>query len=117
VASWARPFRCESRRAWCREDARAECLDLHKVVWVKPQKFADSAAQSSGNLRRRRSASASSAACTTDPVCVRDYLGHPKLRTTDRYVGLTHRPESFDRLNRALASAARNDQVVAPLSY
>lgn len=36
---------------------------------------------------------------------VRDYLGHSKLSTTDRYVGAKHRPEDFDRLNKAFAPA------------
>jgi len=35
---------------------------------------------------------------------VRDYLGHSKLSTTDRYVGAQHRPEDFDRLNRSFRS-------------
>lgn len=36
---------------------------------------------------------------------VRDYLGHSKLSTTDRYVSAKHRPEDFERLNRAFAVA------------
>jgi hypothetical protein len=43
-------------------------------------------------------------------VFVRDYLGHSKLSTTDRYVGAKHRPEDFDRLNRAF----RSEPGVAP---
>jgi integrase len=38
-----------------------------------------------------------------DPVFVRDYLGHSKLSTTDRYVSAKHRPEDLERLNRAFA--------------
>jgi hypothetical protein len=37
-------------------------------------------------------------------VFVRDYLGHSKLSTTDRYVSAKHRPEDFERLNRAFRS-------------
>jgi hypothetical protein len=40
-----------------------------------------------------------------DPVFVRDYLGHSKLSTTDRYVSAKHQPEDFERLNRAFAVA------------
>jgi hypothetical protein len=48
-------------------------------------------------------------------VFVRDYLGHSKLSTTDRYVGAKHRPEDFERLNRAFRPAAVTDpQSVQP---
>ena len=52
-----------------------------------------------------------------DPIFVRDYLGHSKLSTTDRYVTAKHRPEDFERLNRAFAAApadvphAREDEL------
>jgi hypothetical protein len=36
-------------------------------------------------------------------VFVRDYLGHSKLSTTDRYVSAKHRPQDFERLNQAFA--------------
>jgi integrase len=55
-------------------------------------------------LHGLRHAAGSIVARTTDAVFVRDYLGHSKLRTTDRYVGAKHRPEDFERLNRAFAS-------------
>jgi integrase len=48
---------------------------------------------------------------TADPVFVRDYLGHSKLSTTDRYVGAKHRPEDFERLNRAFRAAPADDAV------
>ena len=66
-------------------------------------------------LHGLRHAAGSIVARTTDAVFVRDYLGHSKLSTTDRYVGAKHRPEDFERLNRAFASVARDDQVVAPV--
>ena len=65
-------------------------------------------------LHGLRHAAGSIVARTTDAVFVRDYLGHSKLSTTDRYVGAKHRPEDFERLNRAFASAASDAQVVAP---
>jgi site-specific recombinase XerD len=34
-------------------------------------------------------------------VFVRDFLGHAKLSTTDRYVSAKLRPEEFERLDRA----------------
>ena len=52
-------------------------------------------------LHGLRHAAGSILARTADPVFVRDYLGHSKLSTTDRYVGAKHRPEDFERLNRA----------------
>lgn len=56
-------------------------------------------------LHGLRHAAGSILACVADPVFVRDYLGHSKLSTTDRYVSAKHRPEDFERLNRAFASA------------
>jgi hypothetical protein len=38
---------------------------------------------------------------TNDPVFVRDFLGHAKLATTDRYLSAKLRPEEFERLDRA----------------
>jgi len=55
-----------------------------------------------------------------DPVFVRDYLGHSKLSTTDRYVSAKHRPEDFERLNRAFgavpvtASSEPDEQSATP---
>lgn len=63
-------------------------------------------------LHGLRHAAGSILARVADPVFVRDYLGHSKLSTTDRYVSAKHRPEDFDRLNRAFATApaaARED--------
>lgn len=56
-------------------------------------------------LHGLRHAAGSILARVADPVFVRDYLGHSKLSTTDRYVSAKHRPEDFERLNRAFASA------------
>ena len=56
-------------------------------------------------LHGLRHAAGSILARVADPVFVRDYLGHSKLSTTDRYVSAKHRPEDFERLNRAFALA------------
>ncbi len=56
-------------------------------------------------LHGLRHAAGSILARVADPVFVRDYLGHSKLSTTDRYVSAKHRPEDFERLNWAFAVA------------
>jgi integrase len=56
-------------------------------------------------LHGLRHAAGSILARVADPVFVRDYLGHSKLSTTDRYVSAKHRPEDFERLNRAFGVA------------
>ena len=66
-----------------------------RVVGLRPVK-----------LHGLRHAAGSILARVADPVFVRDYLGHSKLSTTDRYVSAKHRPEDFDRLNRAFAAAS-----------
>ena len=43
-------------------------------------------------LHGLRHAAGSILARVADPVFVRDYLGHSKLSTTDRYVSAKHRP-------------------------
>jgi integrase len=57
-------------------------------------------------LHGLRHAAGSLVARTSDPVFVRDFLGHSKLSTTDRYVSAKARPEELERLDRAFASAA-----------
>jgi integrase len=52
-------------------------------------------------LHGLRHAAGSLIARTNDPVFVRDFLGHAKLSTTDRYVSAKLRPEEFERLDRA----------------
>jgi integrase len=70
-------------------------------------------------LHGLRHAAGSILARAADPVFVRDYLGHSKLSTTDRYVSAKHRPEDFERLNRAFAgtvpevAADRDDRSAA----
>jgi integrase len=61
-------------------------------------------------LHGLRHAAGSILARTADPVFVRDYLGHSKLSTTDRYVGAKHRPEDFERLNRAFRGVPAGDE-------
>ena len=41
---------------------------------------------------------------TADPVFVRDFLGHAKLATTDRYLSAKLRPEELERLDAAFAA-------------
>jgi integrase len=65
-------------------------------------------------LHGLRHAAGSILARTADAVFVRDFLGHSKLSTTDRYVGAKHRPEDYERLNRAFAPPGPNDPTPAP---
>jgi integrase len=57
-------------------------------------------------LHGLRHAAGSLVARTTDAVFVRDFLGHAKLSTTDRYVSAKLRPEEFERLDAAFAPAS-----------
>jgi integrase len=57
-------------------------------------------------LHGLRHAAGSLIARTNDPVFVRDFLGHAKLTTTDRYVSAKLRPEELERLDRAFASSS-----------
>jgi integrase len=52
-------------------------------------------------LHGLRHAAGSLIARTADPVFVRDFLGHAKLATTDRYLSAKRRPEELERLDRA----------------
>jgi integrase len=61
-------------------------------------------------LHGLRHAAGSLVARTSDPVFVRDFLGHSKLSTTDRYVSAKARPEELERLDRAFASSALTEQ-------
>jgi len=54
-------------------------------------------------LHGLRHAAGSLLARTADPVFVRDFLGHAKLATTDRYLSAKRRPEELERLDRAFA--------------
>jgi integrase len=56
-------------------------------------------------LHGLRHAAGSLLARTADPVFVRDFLGHAKLTTTDRYLSAKRRPEELERLDRAFAPA------------
>jgi len=56
-------------------------------------------------LHGLRHSAGSLIARTADPVFVRDFLGHAKLSTTDRYLSAKLRPEELDRLDRAFISA------------
>lgn len=55
-------------------------------------------------LHGLRHAAGSLVARTSDPVFVRDFLGHAKLSTTDRYVSAKARPEELERLDRAFVA-------------
>jgi integrase len=65
-------------------------------------------------LHGLRHASGSILARTADPVFVRDYLGHAKLSTTDRYVSAKHRAEDLERLNRAFGAVPVAESVEQP---
>jgi integrase len=52
-------------------------------------------------LHGLRHSAGSLIARTSDPVFVRDFLGHAKLATTDRYLSAKLRPEEMERLDRA----------------
>ena len=56
-------------------------------------------------LHGLRHAAGSLIARTADPVFVRDFLGHAKLATTDRYLSAKLRPEELERLDAAFAPA------------
>jgi integrase len=57
-------------------------------------------------LHGLRHAAGSLIARTSDAVFVRDFLGHAKLATTDRYLSAKLRPEELKRLDDAFAPAA-----------
>lgn len=57
-------------------------------------------------LHGLRHAAGSLVARTSDPVFVRDFLGHAKLTTTNRYLSSKLRPEEFERLDRAFGVIA-----------
>ncbi len=56
-------------------------------------------------LHGLRHAAGSLIARTSDPVFVRDFLGHAKLATTDRYLSAKLRPEELQRLDDAFTPA------------
>lgn len=57
-------------------------------------------------LHGLRHAAGSLVAQTNDAVFVRDFLGHAKLATTDRYVSAKFRPDELERLDRAFGVRA-----------
>jgi integrase len=64
-------------------------------------------------LHGLRHAAGSLVARTADPVFVRDFLGHAKLSTTDRYVSAKLRPEEFKRLDDAFAPVSLSASALA----
>jgi integrase len=58
-------------------------------------------------LHGLRHAAGSLIARTADPVFVRDFLGHAKLTTTDRYLSAKLRPEELERLDRAFTPSSQ----------
>jgi integrase len=54
-------------------------------------------------LHGLRHSAGSLIARTSDAVFVRDFLGHAKLATTDRYLSAKLRPEELKRLDEAFA--------------
>ena len=67
-------------------------------------------------LHGLRHAAGSLVARTSDAVFVRDFLGHAKLSTTDRYVSAKARPEELERLDRAFASAGLGHATASPVT-
>jgi integrase len=66
-------------------------------------------------LHGLRHSAGSLIARTADPVFVRDFLGHAKLTTTDRYLSAKLRPEELDRLDRAFEThSARRSAPASP---
>jgi integrase len=63
-------------------------------------------------LHGLRHAAGSLVARTSDPVFVRDFLGHSKLSTTDRYVSAKARPEELERLDRAFARTEQTPKSI-----
>lgn len=64
-------------------------------------------------LHGLRHAAGSLIARTADPVFVRDFLGHAKLATTDRYLSAKLRPEELRRLDDAFAPAGGSAESAA----
>jgi integrase len=64
-------------------------------------------------LHGLRHAAGSLIARTSDAVFVRDFLGHAKLATTDRYLSAKLRPEELKRLDDAIAPATVEAAVPA----
>ena len=64
-------------------------------------------------LHGLRYAAGSLVARTNDAVFVRDFLGHAKLATTDRYVSAKLRPEEFERLDRAFGTESAEQSAGA----
>jgi integrase len=62
-------------------------------------------------LHGLRHSAGSLIARTADPVFVRDFLGHAKLTTTDRYLSAKLRPEELERLDRAFTPPSAHDTM------
>lgn len=67
-------------------------------------------------LHGLRHAAGSLIARTSDPVFVRDFLGHAKITTTNRYLSSKLRPEEFERLDQAFGVVASDDKALTPAS-
>lgn len=67
-------------------------------------------------LHGLRHAAGSLIARTSDPVFVRDFLGHAKLTTTNRYLSSKLRPEEFERLDRAFGALPSGEAALTPAS-
>jgi integrase len=64
-------------------------------------------------LHGLRHSAGSLIARTSDAVFVRDFLGHAKLATTDRYLSAKLRPEELERLDRAFTSVVADEDSAA----
>jgi integrase len=100
--------RLGSRRDFVGDDDYVVCNRLGRRLDVSALRRRYKLAAAAAGLRPvklhgLRHAAGSILARVADPVFVRDYLGHAKLSTTDRYVSAKHRPEDLARLNQAFA--------------
>jgi integrase len=80
------------------------------------KKAAEAAGLRPVKLHGLRHAAGSLVARTSDPVFVRDFLGHAKLTTTNRYLSSKLRPEEFERLDRAFGVVPADQTALAPSS-
>lgn len=80
------------------------------------KKAAEAAELRPVKLHGLRHAAGSLVARTSDPVFVRDFLGHAKLTTTNRYLSSKLRPEEFERLDRAFGVTPSDANVLNPSS-
>ena len=102
------------RRDYTRPDDYVLCNRLGRRLEPSALRRRYYAARQTAGLRSvrlhgLRHAAGSLIARTSDPVFVRDFLGHSKLTTTNRYLSAKLRPEEFERLDRAFGALDRQE--------